>query len=166
MNSTLDPAEDIYQRFDQRMTSLEMLAMRPVPAPDAVAMGQQFAKGVGDIVKSQGAKRSRSPDGAPEEPVAEVVDFRGTHDNHKVFCWEARRAYKNLNSKPEDYWAEAKYPLKATPNLRGNLYIDHLGWVHSATTQLEVKYFVPANRTNKRNKKEGLKITSKAGITA
>ena len=61
------------------------------------------------------------------------------------------RAYKNPNAKPEDYCAEAKYPLKVTPNLRGNLYLDHLvpmsvsgkalGWTHSATTQQEVKYF-------------------------
>ena len=38
-----------------------------------------------------------------------------------------------------------------------------LGWAHNATTQLEVKYFTAANRTVKRNNKEGLKITSGAG---
>ena len=118
-------------------------------------------------------KRSRSPDGAPEEPVAELINVHGQDDNHRVFCWEWRRGYKNPNAKPEDYWAEARYPLKSVPNLRGNLYLDHLvpmsisakalGWAHNAQTQLEVKYFIPANRSMKRSKKEGLKITQGSG---
>ena len=38
-----------------------------------------------------------------------------------------------------------------------------LGWAHNSQTQLEVKYFIAANRSMKRTKKEGLKITSGAG---
>ena len=71
-------------------------------------------------------KRSKSPDGAPEAPVVEMLKAEGPDDNHKIFCWALRRAYKNPNAKPEDYWQEAKYPLQATPNLRGNLYLTHL----------------------------------------
>jgi hypothetical protein len=105
-------------------------------------------------------KRSKSPDGAPEAPVTEILKAEGPDDNHKVFCWALRRANNNPNAKPEDYWQEAKYPLIATPNLRRNLYLTHLmplsmsgkalGWLHSAKTQLEIKYFTHANRSNKR----------------
>jgi hypothetical protein len=34
-----------------------------------------------------------------------------------------------------------------------------LGWLHSAKTQLEIKYFTHANRSNKRTNKEGLTIS-------
>ena len=167
-------AEVMQSEWHKRLIALEALAqMRPAASLDSAVIGQNIGKTVGELMRSTAAKRSRSPDGAPEAPVTEVVDVKGADDNHKTFCWPLRRAYKNPNSKPEDYWEEARYPLKAVPNLRGNLYLDHLvpmsvsgkalGWAHNATTQLEIKYFTAANRTVKRNKKEGLKITSGAG---
>ena len=98
-----------------------MAQMRSAPPLDSAVIGQNIGRTVGDLIKSHASKRSRSPDGAPEPPVAEIVDVKGTDDNHKTFCWPLRRAYKNPNSKPEEYWAEAKYPLKSVPNLRGYL---------------------------------------------
>ena len=176
MNSTMaaPTSGGLQSELHQRLVALETMAqMRSAPSLDSVVIGQNIGRTVGELMKSTASKRSRSPDGAPEPPVTEVVDVKGTDDNHKTFCWPLRRAYKNPNSKPEDYWEEAKYPLKSVPNLRGNLYLDHLvpmsvsgkalGWAHNATTQLEIKYFTAANRTVKRNKKEGLKITSGAG---
>ena len=158
-------------QMKERLRVLEEYVARPqLPQLDARALGTHFARGVNDIVKAQGTKRSKSPDGAPETPVTEMIKAEGPDDNHKVFCWPSRRAYKNPNAKPEDYWTEANYPLQATPNLRGNLYLTHLvpmsvsgkalGWLHSAKSQIEIKYFTHANRTNKRSKKEGLTISS------
>ena len=142
------------------------------PSLDSVTLGQTIGEAVGKQLRVS-QKRSRSPDGAPEEPVAELINVHGQDDNHRVFCWEWRRGYKNPNAKPEDYWTEARYPLRSVPNLRGNLYLDHLvpmsisakalGWAHNAQTQLAVKYFIPANRSMKRSKKEGLKITQGSG---
>ena len=177
MNSTMtQPAVGgMESGYLQRLMALENMAqIRSGQVLDSAVLGQTIGKTVGDLmIKTHGSKRSRSPDGAPEAPVSVVVDFNGTDDNHKTFCWPMRRAYRNPNAKPEEYWAEAKYPLKAVPNLKGNLYLDHLipmsvsgkalGWAHNATTQLEIKYFTAANRTVKRNKKEALKITSAAG---
>ena len=173
LNSTLTPqiAGDVQNAMNQRLEILESLAASR-PSLDTAVLGQTIGDAVGKQLKGS-QKRSRSPDGAPEEPVAELINVHGTDDNHKVFCWEWRRGYKNPNAKPEDYWAEARYPLKSVPNLRGNLYLDHmipmsisskaLGWAHNAQTQLEVKYFITANRSMKRTKKEGLKITQGSG---
>ena len=174
MNSTLVPNPTTLQlaQMMEKMKALEELVARPqVQNLDTRQLGTQFARGISEVLKShQGMKRSKSPDGAPEAPVTEIIKAEGPDDNHKVFCWALRRAYKNPNAKPEDYWQEAKYPLVATPNLKGNLYLTHLmplsvsgkalGWLHSAKMQLEIKYFTHSNRTNKRSKKEGLTISS------
>ena len=175
LNSTLAPQTpgDVQNAMNQRLEVLEtMAASRPPQILDTAVLGQTIGDAVGKQLKGS-QKRSRSPDGAPEEPVAELINVQGQDDNHKVFCWELRRGYKNPNAKPADYWAEARYPLKSVPNLRGNLYLDHLvpmsvsskalGWAHNAQTQLAVKYFIPANRSMKRSKKEGLKITQGSG---
>ena len=130
MNSTLasNPATLSMVQMMEKVRVLEEMVARPqVQHLDTRHLGTQFARGVSDILKShQGMKRSKSPDGAPEAPVVEMLKAEGPDDNHKIFCWVLRRAYKNPNAKPEDYWADAKYPLQATPNLRGNLYLTHL----------------------------------------
>ena len=119
-------------------------------------------------------KRARSPEGGPEAPIQELINIQGTDDNHRQFCWELRRKYKQPNAKPEDYWTESKYPLNVTPNLRGNLYLDHLvplsisskalGWLHGAKENILVNYFTHKNRIGKRKKKEG--ITVQSGVDA
>ena len=166
LNST--PRDEV----NERLKVLEQYCARPLTQTlDAKALGNHIARGVSNIVKAnQGTKRSKSPDGAPEEPVVIEVKAEGPDDNHKKFCWAMRRLYKNPNARPEDYWAEAKYPLKVVPNLRGNLYVNHLipmsmsakalGCLHSVSSPIEIKYFAHSNRTNKRSKKEGLTITS------
>ena len=97
-----------------------------------------------------------------------VINITGSDDNHRNFCWELRRLYKQPNCEPARYWEAAKYPLVATPNLRGNLYLTHLvplsisskalGWLHNAKEMIEVKYFTHGNRTQKRAKKDALTI--------
>ena len=106
MNSTMaqPTAGDLQSGVHQRLVALENMAhIRSAPALDSAVIGQNIGKTVGDLIKAHASKRSRSPDGAPEPPVAEVVDFKGTDDNYKKFCWPMRRAYKNPNSKPEEY---------------------------------------------------------------
>jgi hypothetical protein len=172
MNSTLalNPATVTMAQMLEKVRVLEDMVARPqVQQLDTRHLGTQFARGVSEVLRShQGMKRSKSPDGAPESPILELLKADGPDDNHKTFNWSMRRAYKNPNAKPEDYWADAKYPLQATPNLRGNLYLTHLmplsvsgkalGWLHSAKTQIEIKFFTHSNRSNKRTKKGGLTI--------
>jgi hypothetical protein len=174
MNSTMamNPATVTMTQMLEKVRALEDMVSRPqIQQLDTRHLGTQFARGVSEVLKShQGMKRAKSPDGAPETPILELLKADGMDDNHKVFNWELRRAYKNPNAKPEDYWAEAKYPLQTTPNLKGNLYLTHLmplsvsskalGWLHGAKTQIEIKFFTHSNRTNKRTKKEGLTISS------
>ena len=173
MNSTLVPNSTNLQMAHllAKIKAMEETMARPqVQQLDTRQLGTQFAKGISEALKTRGMKRSKSPDGAPEAPVTEFIKVEGQDDNHKTFCWPLRRAYKNPNAKPEDYWSEAQYPLVATPNLKGNLYLTHLmplsvsgkalGWLHSAKQQMEIKYFTHSNRTNKRSKKEGLTISS------
>ena len=119
-------------------------------------------------------KRARSPEGGPDAPTLEVINIQGSDDNHRQFCWELRRMYKQPNAKPEDYWMVSKYPLNVSPNLRGNLYLDHLvplsisskalGWLHGAKENILVNYFTHKNRIGKRKKKEG--ITVQSGVDA
>ena len=95
MNSTMAPptAGDLQNEVHQRLVALETLAhMRSAQALDSAVIGQNIGKTLGDLIKSHASKRSRSPDGAPEPPVAEIVDFKGTDENHKTFCWPMRRA--------------------------------------------------------------------------
>ena len=89
LNSTLTPqtAGDVQNAMVQRLEILETLASRP--SLDTAVLGQTIGDAVGKQLKGS-QKRSRSPDGAPEEPVAELIDVKGTDDNHKTFCWEWR----------------------------------------------------------------------------
>ena len=111
LHSTMAPPQAV-QSLDQmkdRLRALEEYVARPqLPQLDSRTLGTHFARGVSDILKAQGTKRSKSPDGAPETPVTEMVKAEGPDDNHKIFCWPLRRVYKNPNAKPEDYWADAK----------------------------------------------------------
>ena len=128
-------------------------------------ISQGIQEGFSRVEKS---KRSRSPEGAPDSPKLIVINITGSDDNHRNFCWELRRLYKQPNCEPARYWEAAKYPLVATPNLRGNLYLTHLvplsisskalGWLHNAKEMIEVKYFTHGNRTQKRAKKDALTI--------
>ena len=128
-------------------------------------ISQGIQEGFSRVEKS---KRSRSPEGAPDNPKLITVNITGTDDNHRNFCWDLRRLYKQPNCEPARYWEAAKYPLIATPNLRGNLYLTHLvplsisskalGWLHNAKEMIEVKYFTHGNRTQKRAKKDALTI--------
>ena len=86
-------------------------------------ISQGIQEGFSRVEKS---KRSRSPEGAPDSPKLIVINITGSDDNHRNFCWELRRLYKQPNCEPARYWEAAKYPLVATPNLRGNLYLTHL----------------------------------------
>ena len=52
-------------------------------------------------------KRARSPEGGPEAPITDVINIQGSDDNHRQFCWELRRRYKQPNAKPEEYWSES-----------------------------------------------------------
>ena len=128
-------------------------------------ISQGIQEGFSRVEKS---KRSRSPEGAPDNPKLIAINITGSDDNHRNFCWELRRLYKQPNCEPSRYWEAAKYPLVATPNLRGNLYLTHLvplsisskalGWLHNAKEMIEVKYFTHGNRTQKRAKKDALTI--------
>ena len=128
-------------------------------------ISQGIQEGFSRVEKS---KRSRSPEGAPDNPKLIAINISGSDDNHRNFCWELRRLYKQPNCEPSRYWEAAKYPLVATPNLRGNLYLTHLvplsisskalGWLHNAKEMIEVKYFTHGNRTQKRAKKDALTI--------
>ena len=140
-------------------------------------LGNQISTGIGAglgaVIRqtmSASDKRSRSPSEAPETPVVVCIKLEGSDDNHKVFCWELRRLYKNPNCDPKTYWSEAKYPVKVVPNLRGNVYLTHLmplsvsakalGWLHNQRNPLSIKYFIHSNRSGKRAKKEGVTIAS------
>ena len=72
---------------NERLKVLEQYSARPPPqALDAKALGTHIARGVSNIVRAnQGTKRSKSPDGAPEEPVIIDVKAEGPDDNHKKF---------------------------------------------------------------------------------
>ena len=179
-NSTLAPRKTVGQEPNVSLLERIKTLERALKAPNFSAndLGSQIARGVGEaiskVTQAGSEKRSRSPDGAPDKPEVDVISIEGTDDNHKQFCWELRRKYKNPNARPEDYWEHSKYPLVAKPNLRGNLYLAHLtplsvsskalGWLHNARENLEVKYFTHTNRSMKRSKKEALTIQS--GIDA
>ena len=93
----------------ERIKNVEqMTMMRSVPTFDMQTLGTTMAEGIGKALKNND-KRSRSPDGAPEKPQKVMIEASGEDDNHVVFNWPMRRAYKNPNAKPEDYWKEAKY---------------------------------------------------------
>ena len=87
LNSTLTPqiVGDVQNAMNQRLEILESMAR--TPALDPAVLGQTIGDAVGKQLKGS-QKRIRSPDGAPEEPVAELINVRGTDDNHKTFCWE------------------------------------------------------------------------------
>ena len=144
---------------------------------DTSDLGNQISAGIstgmGSVLKqtiTASDKRSRSPTEAPEKPIVVAISVEGTDDNHKTFCWELRRLYKNPNCDPKSYWADAKYPAKVSPNLRGNVYLTHLmplsvsskalGWLHNHRHALSIKHFIHANRSGKRAKKEGVTIAS------
>ena len=110
LNSTLAPQTpgDVQNAMNQRLEILETLAAsRPPQMLDTAVLGQTIGDAVGKQLKGS-QKRSRSHYGAPEEPVAELINIQGTDNNHKVFCWPWRQGYKNPNAKPDDYWAEAR----------------------------------------------------------
>jgi hypothetical protein len=81
MNSTLasNPATLSMVQMMEKMRALEEMVARPqVQNLDTRQLGTQFARGVSDILKShQGMKRSKSPDGAPEAPVVEMMKAEG-----------------------------------------------------------------------------------------
>ena len=91
LNSTIAPqtAGDVQNTWNQRLEVLESMAASR-PSLDSVTLGQTIGEAVGKQLRVS-QKRSRSPDGAPEEPVAELINVHGQDDNHRVFCWEWRR---------------------------------------------------------------------------
>lgn len=160
--------------LEERSALMEQVIRLQSNQLDPAAFGSGLAKNLADGI-SKGMmmsreKRSRSPEGGPEEPKKIMVECSEEDDNHTVFAWTARRMYRNPNADPASYWPEAKYELDVKPNVKGNLVLGHLmplsvngkalGWAHSARQQLEIKYFTHSNRTTKRSKKEGLTISS------
>ena len=181
MNSTLVHRSDegdamVTPSLVERLGNLEK-ALNKGNLISTADLGNQISAGIstsiGSVLKqTMGAsdKRSRIPSEAPEKPVVVAINVEGLDDNHKVFCWEMRGLYKNPNADPKSHWAEAKYPAKVSPNLRGNVYLTHLmplsmsskalGWLHNHRHALSIKYFIHSNRSGKRPKKEGITIAS------
>ena len=102
-NSTMmDPP--VWTNVLERLKHMEqMTQMRPVPQFDMQSFGTTMAEGIGRALKGH-EKRSWSPDGAPEEPKKVRIEASGEDDNHVVFNWPMRRAYKNPNANPDNYW--------------------------------------------------------------
>ena len=64
-------------------------------------ISQGIQEGFSRVEKS---KRSRSPEGAPDNPRLIAINITGSDDNHRNFCWELRRLYKQPNCEPSRYW--------------------------------------------------------------
>ena len=58
-------------------------------------ISQGIQEGFSRVEKS---KRSRSPEGAPDNPKLIAISITGSDDNHHNFCWELRRLYKQNTS--------------------------------------------------------------------
>ena len=113
-NSTLAPSNRGGREPDNSLLERIKTLERGLKAPNFSAneLGSQIAKGVGEaiskVTQAGSEKRTRSPDGAPDKPEVVIINIEGSDDNHKKFCWELRRKYKNPNAWPEDYWGQAK----------------------------------------------------------
>ena len=100
-----------------------------------------------------------------EELLSQDTEFRD--DNHSVFCWAARRLYKQPNKDPSGYWSETKYPTEVKPNLREALYTSHLmqktvsskvlGWAHNVRATVAFKYYTHSQSTAK-NRKSNIQL--------
>ena len=72
MNSTLVPNSTNQQMAHllAKIKAMEEMVARPQAQQlDTRQLGTQFARGISEALKTQGMKRSKSPDGAPEAPV-------------------------------------------------------------------------------------------------
>jgi hypothetical protein len=81
MNSTLvsNPTTLSMVQMMEKMKALEEMVARPqVQNLDTRQLGTQFARCVSENLKShQGMKRSKSPDGAPEARIVEMLKAEG-----------------------------------------------------------------------------------------